>query len=104
MADYTLGELVPADLSAIWEYIALDDIDAADRFLRAAEDMFNLLGQHPELGPVWRTKSPKLQGTRFIPIRSFEKFLVFYKPRAGGVDIYHVIHGSRDLPSLLDEP
>src|SRR5689334_21056280 len=104
MTDYTLGELVPADLSAIWEYIALDDIDAADRFLSAVEEMFKLLAGHPELGPLWRNKSPKLQGVRFIPIRSFEKFLIFYKPRQDGVDIYHVVHGSRDLLTLLDEP
>jgi toxin ParE1/3/4 len=104
MADYTFGEFVPADLSAIWEFIALDDIDAADRFLDAAQELFRLLAEHPELGPLWPAKSSKLKGLRYLPVRRFEKFLIFYKPRENGVNIYHVIHGSRDVQKLLDEP
>jgi toxin ParE1/3/4 len=103
MADFIFGELVPADLSAIWEFIALDDMDAADRFLNSAEEMFRLLAAHPEAGPVCFAKSPKLKGIRFLPIRNFENFLIFYKPREGGVDILHIIHGARDFQSLLEE-
>jgi len=32
----------------------------------------------------------------------FENWLIFYQPKRDGVQIVHVLHGSRDIASLLD--
>jgi plasmid stabilization system protein ParE len=37
-------------------------------------------------------------------IKGFQNYLVLYLPIEGGVEIARVIHGSRDVESLLQEP
>jgi len=36
------------------------------------------------------------------PVRGFENWLIFYQIKRHGVEIVHVIHGARDIESLLD--
>jgi len=38
------------DLKKHWRYIARDNVDAADRLLAAAEQTFDFIAAHPELG------------------------------------------------------
>jgi plasmid stabilization system protein ParE len=38
------------DLDHIWEYIAADNIDAADRWIEKLFDAFEALGQTPDIG------------------------------------------------------
>ena len=35
-------------------------------------------------------------------IRGFNKHLVFYRLIADSIEVLHVLHGSRDLPVILD--
>ena len=41
---------VRLDLKKHWRYIARDNVDAADRLLGAAEQTFDFIAAHPELG------------------------------------------------------
>jgi plasmid stabilization system protein ParE len=47
---YILGAAVELDLDEIWEYIAADNIDAADRWIGKLFDAFEALGQTPGMG------------------------------------------------------
>jgi hypothetical protein len=44
---------------------------------------------------------PRLAGVRTWPVDGFEKFIIFYRTIEGGVEILHVIRGSRDFGRVL---
>jgi toxin ParE1/3/4 len=89
------------DLDETASFIAQDSPDAAFRFLEAAERAFGQLAGTPGLGGVWETDDPRLAGLRVWPIPGFEKYLVFYRPADDGIEVIRVLHGSRDIDSLL---
>jgi plasmid stabilization system protein ParE len=47
MTGYVLSADAELDLDEIWEYIAADSIDAADRWIRKLFDAFEALGRIP---------------------------------------------------------
>ena len=50
MSGYTLSTAVEFDLDEIWEYIAADNIEAADRWAGKLFDAFEALGHTPGMG------------------------------------------------------
>ena len=50
MTGYVLGEDADLDLDEIWEYIAADDVEAADRWTGTLFDAFEALGKAPSMG------------------------------------------------------
>jgi plasmid stabilization system protein ParE len=47
---YFLSEEAEFDLDDIWEYIAQDNIDAADRWIGKLFDAFEAIGTRPGIG------------------------------------------------------
>jgi plasmid stabilization system protein ParE len=47
---YILGVDADRDLNEIWEYIAADDLDAADRWIGKLFDAFDALANTPGMG------------------------------------------------------
>ncbi len=89
------------DLESIAAYIQQDNPDAAHRFLKAAEKVFDLLASQPLLGEVYPySKHPKL---RFWTMgRRFRNYVVFYQPTVDGVEIARVLYGAQNL-SIPDD-
>ena len=56
------------DLLDIWEFIAGDNIDAADRVQDAAFRAFEGLASMPELGTRRKLASPRLKSVRCWPV------------------------------------
>ena len=50
MTGYVLGKDTDLDLDEIWEYIAADDVEAADRWTGKLFDAFEALGKAPGMG------------------------------------------------------
>jgi plasmid stabilization system protein ParE len=50
VSGYVLSTDAARNLDAIWEYIAADSIDAADRWIGTLFDAFEALGQMPAMG------------------------------------------------------
>jgi len=46
-------------------------------------------------------KKRKLQSLRFRSIQLFDKYLVFYRPIANGIQVLHVYQFSRNIKALL---
>ena len=44
-----------------------------------------------------------LQDLRMHPVRGFERHLVFYRERDDGIEVVRVLHGARDILSLMDQ-
>jgi len=92
------------DLEEIHFSIALDNPDAADRFLEAVTVSLGVLCQYPNLGPRYQSNEPELSGIRLWPVRKFRKYLIFYRPEpeAGCLRVVRVLHGARDIRHELE--
>lgn len=81
--------------------MARDNVDAALRFLDAAEATKDQLAQNPELGTACPTeKYPRL---RRWTISGFKRYLYFYEASTDRVIVVRVLHSSRDLPEALKQ-
>jgi toxin ParE1/3/4 len=94
---------IDADTNGHADFIAEDNVDAAIRYLRAANTAMQSLGDHPTRGSLYRTTNPKLKGLRRLAVPGFKNYLIFYYDRPTHVEIVRVLHGARDIPSILSE-
>lgn len=88
---------VERDLEGIWDYIAADNPEAAERCLREMDAQFQLLAKHPFLG---RERKDLAVGLRSLVVGNY---VIFYQPSADGdgVDIVRVIEGHRNISSEM---
>ena len=84
-------------------YIAADNVEAAERFLKAFESTCDHLAAMPAMGMRQHLKDATLYELHVFPIHDFEKYLIFYQPLGGDIEIIRVIHGARDYPSFFGE-
>ncbi len=93
---YVLGQDAETDLDEIWEYIAVDSIDAADRWIGKLFDEFEALGRMPGMGHVREDLTPL--PVLFWPVGAY---LIIYRRDREPIEIVAVTQGSRDIPSFL---
>jgi len=96
MNQYRVSASARVDLEEIWSYIAQDNPDAADKFIRALVSRFPKLAAMPELG---RQRDELTTRLRSFPVG---RHVIFYRPMENGVEIVRVLHGARDLPPLFE--
>jgi toxin ParE1/3/4 len=84
-------------------YLAKINPDLAEQFLDAAEMAFEKLAQMPMKGKRQEFKSPKLADARRWFIPGFDKYLVFYRPIKGGIELLRVLHGMQDVDTVMDD-
>jgi len=82
------------DLDNVWSYIAANNPNAADTFLRRILARCQSYSHQPRLG-----KSRSEFG-REVRCFSVERYVVYYKPIVGGIELIRVLHGSRDIRQL----
>lgn len=87
--------LARADVLEIWNYIAADNQEAADKIVRQLDEVIQLLARHPKIGSLQEKYRP---GLRCSPVGSY---LVFYEPIADGIRILRILHGARRWEDLL---
>jgi toxin ParE1/3/4 len=92
-----------ADLLELVAWIAADNPAAALALHDAYEHSLDLLADNPQLGRLYAAADPRLAGMRVLPAHRFRKILIFYRPLPGAVEIVRILHGSRDIPAVLDE-
>jgi len=85
------------DLADIWAYIAEDSVNHADKFAALIDSQFRALARQPHMG----RSRPELATN----LRSFAvgHYVIFYVPLPKGVEIVRVLHGARDIESVLHE-
>ena len=97
MSEYVLGSDARLDLEEIWDYIANDSIDAADRWIDKLFDGFEVIALMPGIGHRREdlTDYPVLFST-------VGAYLIIYRARPGQpIEIVAVTQGSRNIPSFL---
>jgi len=83
-------------------FIANDNLDAAERFLDAAEAAFARLLEMPEIGGARAYRNERLAGLRLWPIPGFERHLIFYLPIESGIEVVRVLDAARDALAILE--
>ena len=93
-----------ADLDHQADYLAREaSLDTALRFYDAARTTFEKMAQTPNIGQKRESPNPRLEGLRVWRIEGFERHLIFYRPGDDGIEIVRILHGARDIDSVLDE-
>jgi antitoxin ParD1/3/4 len=96
MSQFILAPLASRDLHETWEFIAGDNLDAADRWLAEMEREIRRLAEMPRLGHTRKdlTEKPVL----FWPVG---KYLIIYRADRQPIEVVRVVSGYRDVPRLL---
>jgi antitoxin ParD1/3/4/toxin ParE1/3/4 len=84
------------DVNEIWDYIANDNIEAADRVLDALESAMVKLAKSPGIGH-WREELAD-KSHRFWLVYSY---LIVYGHEAKPLQIVRVLHAGRDVQNIL---
>jgi toxin ParE1/3/4 len=77
--------------------------EVAARFRTAVTSAIKKIRTMPGIGSPRYTTNPTLAGLRMVILPGFGNYLLFYLTPEGGVDIVRVLHGARDIDSLLSE-
>ena len=96
MSQFRVSDAASADLQDIWLFIAQDNPEAADRFIRTIVSRFPALASLPHMGRHREELSARL---RSFPVGNY---IIFYRPMEGGIEIVRVLHGARDFPPLFE--
>lgn len=91
------------DLVEAIAYLAERSEQAARRFRVQAEATFGRLAASPGIGTRYEPEDPAHIELRYFPITRFPKYLVFYRTVPDGIEVVRVLHGSRDLASILED-
>ncbi len=94
---YKLTPQARYDLLSIWEFIARDNIRAADRLAERMEAAFRLLARFPKTGHA-RADVHASEPVLFWPAGSY---VVAYRPAPRPLVILRIFHAARDLDALL---
>lgn len=96
MNAFLLSPEAAQDLIDIWEFIARDNIDSADQVCEELQEAIQGIAEMPEKGHLRADLTDK--PVRFWPVRSY---LIIYRPDTTPLQIVRVLHGARDIESLL---
>lgn len=95
MARITRRPLAAADVLEIWNYIAEDSIEQADRWVDRLDEKLGLIAGQPLMG---RARSELAVDIRSFP---FGRYVVFYVPIENGIDVVRVLHSARDVDAIF---
>jgi toxin ParE1/3/4 len=90
-----------ADIDETAAYIAGDNVRAGLGFLTALGAVCVRLTEMPRLGRVCVEPSPRGAEIRCCPVKGFANWLVFYRPQQDRIEIIRVLHGARDVGTIL---
>ena len=99
MATFYYSNRAEEDLYDIVLYIAIDNLAAAERVDAAIEKTAQLLVDNPAVG---RTVPSSLPDLMMFPVRDYRQYLLFYQQQGNDIVIQRILHGARDIPSLIN--
>lgn len=96
MPEYLVSPEALEDLQGIWDFIAADSPQAADRVVAELFESFQQLAERPGMGHARRDLTER--DVRFWPVGSY---LVVYREHPLPLQIVAILHGARDVPSVI---
>jgi plasmid stabilization system protein ParE len=99
MSKYRFTPQASDDLFDIWAFIARDNLEAANRIEQAVYEACDHIAESPLAGSV-RTDLTS-RPVRFWLVQPYTNYFIVYDPENRPVHIVRILHGARDLPSIL---
>jgi toxin ParE1/3/4 len=78
------------DVTSIWQFIAEDNVRAADAIVDRIDQAFDMLAHNPLAG---RARSDLAAKLRSFPVGSY---VIFDVPASDGIEVVRVMHGRQD--------
>jgi len=97
MGKFSVSTLALADLQEIFRYLGENDSSKAIEFVRTMMKKFDLVANNPKMGVA---KDAYIFGLRLFP---FKNYNIFYFQTDDGVEIYRVLHSSRDTVQVFND-
>lgn len=97
MPRVTRRPLAAVDILDIWDHIAEDSLDQADRWVDKLDEQFRLIARQPLMG---RARQELAADLRSLP---FGRYVIFYAPVEDGIDVVRVLHSARDVDAAFGE-
>ena len=94
---FELAERTQQDIREIWSYVGENSPLSADKLITELFGKFQLLADNAELG---KSRNEFLLDLRSF---SFKKYVIFYLPTEYGIDIFRVLHSSRNIEGVFDD-
>jgi plasmid stabilization system protein ParE len=91
-----------SDVEGIWNFIAKDNLAAANRVESVIFEACGRLAERPLLG-CKRSEITTLP-VRFWTVTRFPNFIVVYRPKTKPLQVIAVLNGKRDIKALFEEP
>jgi len=99
MSQYRFTPQAVADLFEIWNYIAQQSPQAADRVEDAIHAACCLLADRPYAGRLRPDLTPL--PLCFWVVRQYSNYLIVYDPETKPLQIIRILHAARNLPTIL---
>ena len=97
MSGYSFTPLARQDLLEIYDYIAVDNLEAAGKLLDRFTQIFKRLAAMPFSG---RRRSELGENIHCVPEGNY---IIFYRPSSVGIQILRVLHGARNIEQIFSE-
>ena len=91
------SSLALTDIKGTWQYLSEQGEEIAKKLIRAITEKCEFLSRNPKVG---RERNDLLVNLRLFP---FKNYNIFYFPIENGVEIYRVLHSSRDIIQVFDD-
>ncbi len=100
-----LRRAADADIDECFAYYVEQSggLDVPCRLPDCIRDTLDFLLQSPHVGRLRQGGPGVLEGLRSWPVKGFENLLVFYREVDDGIEVVRVLHGARELSSLLED-
>jgi antitoxin ParD1/3/4 len=91
MSEFVLHPEAHADLDEIWEYIAADSLDAADRTIEELYEAIHSLVPFPRIGH----SRPDLTASPLL-FQTVREYVIVYAPEEEPLAVIAIVHGRRN--------
>lgn len=95
MGRVTRRPLAAVDILDVWDHIAEDSLEQADRWIDNLDEKLKLIATQPLIG---RARGELAAGMRSFP---FGRYIIFHAPVDGGIDVVRVLHSARDVDAAF---
>ncbi len=101
---YAIRSAARADILRQFRWYAIEKgaAQVAERFFESVQATISELCRQPEIGAPKMLKNSKLGGLRSWPVQGFPDIRIYYLQSRGTVRVVRVLHGKRDIGSLLE--
>lgn len=99
-SNYPTLQFTPAarnDIEETWQYLGEFGEDVAKKLIRQIIEKCEYLARNPKIG---RERNELILQLRQFP---FKNYNIFYFPIRNGVEIYRVLHSSRNNVQIFDD-